>query len=75
MRDSGGQGKPMREPNNIPVLARLENLETSLLSLLQEIRSVKAEIQAADQNGQQGDRLLTAESESIGKGIRLAKGV
>jgi len=35
----------MTEPSNSPTLERLENLETSLLSLLQEVRSIKTEIQ------------------------------
>ena len=35
----------MSETNNPPTLTRLETLETSLFSLLQEVRSIKAGIQ------------------------------
>ena len=55
----------MSEPTNTNTIVRLENLETSLLSLLQEVRSVKAEIQKNANGNHEGDHLLDAEEASI----------
>ncbi len=59
----------MREPNNIPVLARLEKLESSLISLLQEIRCVKAEIQEKANANHTLEPLL--EAEELAKILRV----
>ena len=51
----------MSETNSNPTLTRLENLETSLFSLLQEVRSIKAEIQKQANGNPTLELLLEAE--------------
>jgi len=45
-------------------LTRLQSLETSLLSLLQEVRGIKAEVQKNTNGNHEGDHLLDAEAAS-----------
>ena len=54
----------MNETNNTHTIVHLENLEASLFLLLQEVRSVKAEIQKNTNGNHEGDNLLDAEKAS-----------
>lgn len=53
-------------------LTRLENLESSFLSLLQEIRTIKAEIQKQANGDQPIDPLLEAEEVAKILGVEVA---